>query len=137
GGLNKIEASQLIKRYDDFGILAAPEAHEDPERFANLIDREPISIGVCRILTDFQPIDRIIASLWSERLTTADNKIVYLIAALARHCIASGVRYSILQESVKGSTVVSDFVNTNIPLRLIENPRDNDYLLPYNQSISY
>jgi hypothetical protein len=131
--LSTSECSQLIERYNQFGLVADAEAIKSPIRFANRICADPVAIAVCRILHDFKPIENIVDSLW----TAADDsdRLPYLCVALAQHCYSAGIRYSIIQRILGVSHSVSEFFKQTKPLRLCENSSESDFIITLNTII--
>ena len=126
---NRTERTHLIELFRDYGLIGVKEGVYDPKSFANKLEGDSVAIAVCRILNDFRPLEKIVDSLWDA--TSEKDRHVYICAALAMHCHASGLRYSILQ-NIAGQTVLNNLFNNTIPLGLAENPENDDFVIPLN-----
>jgi hypothetical protein len=124
---------QLIERYNKYGLVANARAVKKSSDFANQLLNDPIAISVCRILNDFQPIAKIIDSLWDA--TKPTDRLPYLCVALAQHCYGAGFRYSLLQNILGPNISVSRFINSKLPLMLGINSIEEEFLVTANQVI--
>lgn len=127
------ERQQLIELLRRYGLAAAPEMRNVSE-FANLLRNDPVAVAVCRILSDFKPIDSIVESLWS----ACDKlyRLPYICVSIARHCLSVGLKYSILQSVMGPRSPLTDLFTDTVPLRLADNAEDEDYVVPLNAVIA-
>lgn len=128
------ELTQLVEQYRRFGLLGASSGLKTPDHFARTLEGEAIAVCVCRILNDFRPLDRIAESLWGESDDTV--RLAYLVVALARYCYWGGLRYHLLQSAVGQGTSVATVTSTDIPLRLIEHPDNDEFIIPQSAVLS-
>lgn len=126
--INRPEARQLISIYQNYGMAAARETINSPDRFADTIAKSSFAIAVCRILNDFRSIDEIAASLWTD--SSEALRRVYSIVALSQYCHGDGVLSSIVQKVVGPHEPVSRFINKPLALPIRTNPNEPQYLLP-------
>lgn len=132
--LSPSELRQLIESYTRFGLVGVHEAVHDPSKFASGLTGDPIAVAACRILNQFEPLEHIARSMWAA--ANDDVRFAYLAAALARHCDARGVQYSILHAAIAPSKVLSDLFTTSVSLRLIDTGPNDDYVVPINATIA-
>lgn len=131
--LSKREARQLIGTYVAAGMVGNAKVANQPDVYAARLENEPIAVACCRILNDFQPMERIVASLLSEASKTDKDR--YLAAALAQFCINSGIRYDLLVK-IAGSFGIRQQMEpfVSLPLTFSENSYRN-YVVPLNSVI--
>ena len=132
--LNQTERRQLIELFRQYGLVGTSAAVKNPDEYAHRLKGDPVSIAVCRILNDFRPLEMIVESLWSD--TPGSDRLAYLCVALARHCHSAGIRYSILQSTVGRRNSLAELFSRDVPLGLVENNDDDDYVLPFNALIA-
>lgn len=125
-----LELEQLIELYRGFGLIAVREALFDPTGFAYKLKGDKVAIAVCRILKDFQPIAKIVESLWEE--APKEHRFPYLCVALAAHCHSTGIRYSVLQKIAGNKLSINDMLTNEVPLGLTECLESDEYLVPLN-----
>jgi len=128
------ECVQLLERYRQFGLVGEPMAARRPQIFAQRILDEPLAVAVCRILNDFRPLDRVVASLW--KASDEDTRFLYLCIALAQHCYSGGLRYSLLQAIAGPRNSVGKLLDAEVPLRLALNTLEADFVVPMNAIIA-
>jgi hypothetical protein len=125
---NDNEASDLISKMDKYGLTSLRAS-----QFASLateLTKDPIAIGVCRILNEFQPIEKIIASL----LNDADqNRVIrYVATALTAYCYRGGILYPILAAAFTTEGLQEQFRDRDmLPLSYFD-PDTRDYVIPTN-----
>lgn len=132
--MTRAEILQLIERYRGYGLIGAPSALTDPESFASRIAQDSVAIAVCRILSDFRPLDAIVDSLWSA--CPHDDRDTFAVVALAQHCYGAGLRYSVANRLAEPARGLGPLLADSAPLRLTENPLNDEYLLPLNPTIA-
>lgn len=128
------ESRQLLERYMEFGLAANHGAVNNPERFVKEVSGEPVAVTICRILNDFQPFDRICQSLWKD--ATEDERLPYLVAAIAQRCHRSGIRYSILQSVLGTSRSLTSLISTASPLGLTTHEVFDEFVIPANPVVA-
>ncbi len=128
--LSKREARQLIDTYDAAGMVGNAEVARQPDVHAARLRGEPIAIACCRILNDFQPMDRIVESVIGE--ATKIDKDRYAVASLAQFCINSGIRYDLLVK-ISGAYGLKQQMQpyVSLPLAFSEYTYKN-YVVPLN-----
>ncbi len=86
------EVEKLLSRHITHGLSTVR-----PNNHARITERsidEPISVFCCRIQNNFKRFDRIVKELINE--CDHDEKMAYTTIALARYCVALGVRRHVL-----------------------------------------
>jgi hypothetical protein len=131
--LTSSERRQLIELYRQYGLVGERDAVLNPAKYAKQLVNDPIAVAICRILGDFRPLQAVVRSLWED--SPKPSRLPYLCVALARHCLASGLRYSILQKIVGPRFPLVDLFGDAASLHLIENPDDGEYVIPVNAII--
>lgn len=128
--LLELEVRQLIAAYLASGILGNATIKNNPEFFASKLKGEAIAVVCCRILNDFQPMDRIVKSILEEATKYDIDR--YLASALAQFCINGGIRYDILV-SVSGANGIREQLqpHMSLPLTYSEEFHKN-YVVPLN-----
>ena len=128
------ELDQLLEKYQQTGLIADRRLTENRRKAIRHLQGDPIAVAVCRILNDFRPLDRIIASLWE----TADSKqrAVYLACALAHRCYGTGIRQSVMQAMSGPDYSVDTLIGAACPLPLAHHPSDDDFLLPQSAVVA-
>ncbi len=132
--LNQSERRQLIELFRQYGLVGTPAAVKNPDEYGLRLKGDAVAVAVCRILNDFRPLESIVESLWTD--TPEQHRLAYLSVALARHCHAAGIRYSILQSIVGTRTSLDDLFSGTAPLAVVENTEDDEYVLPVNAVIA-
>lgn len=132
--LSVAEYRQLLERYRDFGLVAAPRALSQPSEFAGKLVGDAVAIGVCRILNDFRPFDDICTSLWRHALP--EHQLPYLCVALAQRCYRPGIRYSVLQSIMGTAVPLAALFEFDIPLPLAANETEDDFVVPANSVVA-
>lgn len=135
GQLGFNEATQLIEKYRQAGLVGRPEVLQSQQKvrhFARALAKEPIAVAACRILHRFEALDQIATSLWNDAI--AAERRIYLMSALAAYCYRVGVKYSILQAADPSADVRRQFSESH-PLPLRYNSIDQNYVAPLNSVI--
>jgi hypothetical protein len=127
------ETDELIRRYTKLGIIGSNEAIKTPRKFALDINTNTAAEAVCRILNDFRPMKTIARSLWND--TIKAGRTAYLMTSIAHYCMSSGIRSSIIS-SIFDDELVKELTWDDAPLRIIENPDDDSYLIPGSALLS-
>lgn len=127
------ETTELIKRFNNLGLVADAEAVKDPRRFAAQLSDETVSESVCRILNDFRPLRVIVRSLWND--TFSDGRPAYLATAIAFYCHPVGIRRDIVLAEWS-SDLLAELALPEAPLRVTEHPDDDSYLIPANSTLA-
>ena len=96
--LNNNEATALLDRYVELGVVAADGLRAGRSNFITSLARDPIALACCRILNDFRPLERIISDLVGA--TGSDDLNRYLLVALSQQCFMAGVRYEIVASAL-------------------------------------
>lgn len=133
GHLGLAEAIQLVSNYVGQGFSASENAARNPERFAERLVGEPISVAGCHILNNMRPIDGIVESTYNAADKPARAR--YLIAALAQFCFAGGIRYEILTSSV-GAKGISEQLKAAHPLPITFFDSANGFIMPLNSTLA-
>ncbi|MGH7130633.1 MAG: SIR2 family protein [Phycisphaerales bacterium] len=128
------EYGQLIELYRSVGLVGTADATKNPKEFVAALKGDPVAVAACRIMNNYQPLEKIIDSMWRE--SPEAIRLPYLTAALARQCDARGIRYSILQAVSGSGNSVSDLFTPNVSLRLIDHPSNAQYSLPLNTTVA-
>ena len=133
--LEEPEARELMQSYIKFGLVGSRRAIADPGRFATEVCKDPVAVACCRILNDFRPLDRIVASVIKESTDIEVSR--YLLVALARHCFSGGVRYSVIS-SVYSTRQINEQFQRGHPLPLAVNVVDGrgGFVVPQNATLS-
>jgi len=115
---------------DAYGLIGVAEGVHNASLFANRLKDDTIAIAICRILNDFRPLEKIVDSLWEA--TPEGHRLPYLCAALAMHCHAVGLRYSILQKIAGQKSSLSNLFENAVPLGLTTQTEDDEFVVPMN-----
>ncbi len=86
------EIKRLLSVHIEHGLSTVAEA--DQRNLAKLRGDEPMSVACCRIQNNFKRFDKIVRELLSE--CDRNEQLAYTTIALARYCVASGIRRHIL-----------------------------------------
>ena len=87
--LTRGEIKRLLSIHTQYGLSTISEGDQ-----AKLRSDEPISVACCRIQNNFKRFNHIVQELLNE--CDYHEKLAYTTVALARHCVASGIRRQIL-----------------------------------------
>ena len=129
-----VELDQLLENYQRSGLIGDAGLARNRQEAIGKLRGEPIAVSVCRILSDFRPLDRIVASLWLA--ASESQRRVFVACALAHRCHGAGVRYSILQTIAGSDFSVEDLVGGGCPLPVTTNADNSDFLLPRSTVIA-
>jgi hypothetical protein len=99
---------------------------------AKKIINDPIGVGICRIMNDFRPLDKIVGILIRD--SEINLKKLYLFVSICQYCYQSGLRFTILQDLINNP--VQEYIRKETPLRLDYNSLDPCYIVVQNQPIS-
>lgn len=127
------EATQLVTSYVQRGIAGASGAIKNPSKFAQGLSGEPIAVASCLILSNMEPLDRIVASTYDA--ARPNERIRYLCAALAQFCFSGGVRYEIVSAVSDRSGWREQFESSH-PLPLDHFDQRRDYVVPLNATLA-
>lgn len=123
---------KLIEKLHNFALLADNEAIYRPHQFASRLIGDPVAIATCRALNNFKPLERIVNSLWKD--ANEDARKSYATAALAEHCYAGGVHYSILEGAQKNPELESQLEDhCPLPLTYVD---DDYYVVPLHPAVA-
>ena len=123
---------KLIDKLHNVALLANSEAVYHPRQFASRLMGDTVAIATCRALNNFNPLEKIVRSLWGD--ADKDARRSYATAALAEHCYAGGVRYAILDGAYRNPNL--DFQLEEycpLPLTYVDN---DDYVVPLHPSVA-
>jgi hypothetical protein len=122
------EAKDLISKMDKYGLTSLQQ--EKLNGFATELVKDPIAIGVCRALNEFQPIEKIIGSLLRDADT---NRVMrYAACALTSYCYRGGLLHSILSAAFQTKGLGDQFRDRDIlPLSYFD-AESRDYVIPTN-----
>ena len=133
--LDQTEVSGLFQTYIKFGLVGEGRVIAEKERFSKEVSKDPIAVASCRILNDFRPLDRIVASIVKDGSEIEMKR--YLMAALARHCFSGGVRYSVVASAYKAREIHSQFQRGHpLPLGFVMNNGGAGFVLPQNPTLA-
>ena len=127
------EIEELIKRYVSAGIIGNADAISAPRKLALDLMNNTTAEAVCRILNDFRPLSLIARSLWND--TVKAGRTAYLMVAISYYCTSCGVRSDIISSAYE-SELIRDLTWNDAPLRIVENPDDDNYLIPGSAVLS-
>ena len=123
----------LIERYNSHGLVADGQIIKNPQRFSRSVVNDQIAITCCRILNDFKPIERIVVDLIED--TNEQDLDRYIVASIARKAFSGGVRYEILNDSVR-STGMREQLEGSHPLPLKFSDPGHAFVVPENVTLS-
>jgi hypothetical protein len=128
--LNEIETTQLIELFTGYGLNSAPA---DRSQKTTLIS-EPIAVACCRIMNNYDPLDRIVRTLLDKSVHV--DRIRYYSAAISQYCFNGGIRYDILFAATSSESW-DDQLNGHSPLPLaFADDSRRDFIIPLNSSIA-
>lgn len=128
------ELLELIERYRAFGLVATRAALARPKSFAALLRQDPAAVAVCRILNDFQPLDRIVESLWAE--SPEAHRLPYLCVAVAEQCHNAGIRYSVVRQVANYNFDIQELFDQHAALRLTPSAAEDEYVNTANSAMA-
>jgi hypothetical protein len=130
--LSNTQIEQLIEKYRLNGNLGDHRAIKDTNAFVKEIAKDPVSIACCRIMKDFNPLQRIIDDVING---SSEHDIArYTCAALAYHCFNGGIRYDLLIGASEPDGIKAQFTpSALLPLSLSGGGR---YVVPENSIIA-
>lgn len=133
--LSGSEIEDLLTRYIKFGLVGEARVIDERDRFTVEVRKDPIAVACCRILNDFRPLDRIVASIIEEG--SHEEMQRYLLVALARHCFSGGVRYSIVASTYNASNLNAQFQRGHpLPLAFIVDNGGSGFVVPQNVTLA-
>ncbi len=128
------DASRLIEKYYETGLLGNPDIRKNRNKFITKIQADPIAVAACRALNDFSPLDRIIESLKNH--SSQSEIFAYLVASIASYSYKPGIRYSVLSAILETSSLSRQFSHIHsLPLTYFDT--DKEFCCPLNATISH
>jgi hypothetical protein len=124
---------KLIEKLHGVALLAENEAIYRPRQFASRLVGDPVAIATCRALNNFNPLEKIVKSLWGH--ADQDARRSYAAAALSEHCYAGGVRYSILEGAHRNPNLDAQ-LEEYCPLPLAYGDSGEEYVVPLHPSVA-
>lgn len=127
------EARQLLLRSDSLGISDQPHNSTGIDPRVNQIIGQPISIANCRIQNDFEPFDKIVASIVAD-CDRPEIKL-YAATALAHRCHPGGVPSSVLNamHEVSSSSAIGDL---HAKLPIARSPDISGFVVPARSAMA-
>lgn len=131
--LSANEVDNLIDKYFQIGGIGDHRILKNRREYFNKLSGDPIAIACCRILKNFQPLERIVEDLVGD----ADERDLdrFLCVAIARHCFMGGVRHSLLATTLNSSGLAAQFEPESI-LPLAYYGQGATYVVPENTTLS-
>ncbi|NWG52885.1 MAG: SIR2 family protein [Hydrogenophilaceae bacterium] len=132
--LLQTEANALVQLYASKGLVGEKDAIQQPEHFSREISNDEIAVACCRILNDFQPLERIVLRAWQD--ADQDARYAYLVCAIVDRCVRVGLRYGILAKLAGGKTLAKQLSETHpLPLDFTDYPI-NEFVRPLNAIVA-
>lgn len=134
GAVGRKTGASLIRRYIDLGLASARESIQQPKRFASQLSKDVIAIACCRILNDFQPLEKIVGK--SYEYANIQEREVYLCTAIASYCFRSGINYNVLS-GIVAEYYVENQMNDDAVLPLeFKDVGEDEFVVPLNETLS-
>jgi GTPase SAR1 family protein len=131
GNIGPALAQNLLKLYDGLG-LSTVDSSNNLQSFP--LGSEVIAVACCRILNDFEPLNKIIDKSLSD--VSEREKICFIFASLASYCLRQGVEYNIISKKNPGY-LVERMLGDEVALPLDCHEYDGaEFITPLNQTIS-
>ena len=132
--LGRQEVEGLVDKYVGFGLVGESRAISERRAFANEAANDPIAVACCRILNDFRPLERIVEDI--VRDGGEEERLRYVMTAVARHCFSGGIRYSIIASAYGNSGWDAQFRRDNpLPLAFVMDG-GRGFVIPENTILS-
>lgn len=131
--LVEAEARQLVQAYSDAGLIGPHEARRDEAAFARRIIHDPIAVACCKIMNDFQPLERIVASLVAEARPIEVAR--YIAVALAASSFRGGLSAAVLNSMTGQIGWIEQFKDSS-PLPIRFDDAAHEYIVPVNFTIA-
>jgi hypothetical protein len=122
------EAKELILKMDGHGLTSSK-----PDKLAEQsaeIAKDPIAIGVCRIMNNFKPVEDIIRSLILDADTDRISR--YIGCALASYCYRAGIAYPILSAAFNAIGLQQQLSNRDMLPLSFSDLDTKEYVIPTN-----
>lgn len=128
-GLNVSE--RLVEAYAALGLVGAKVGGD----YSHSISEDHIAIACCRILNDFQPLDKIIDRSIND--ASVKHRECYGFVSLASHCYRGGIAYDLISRVFPNYLVdrMSEDEDASLPIDIIERS-GVDFVIPLNEAFS-
>lgn len=132
-GLSKLDSERLIDKLTARALVGSHLAIKRDTGFVNSLRHDPIAVAVCRIMNNFQPLERIIRDLVSS--LTDESLHAFATVGIASHCYKGGVRRSVIANQVNAASIQA-MLDGKVGLGLRYVDRGKDFVSSENATIT-